>query len=85
MNLGGGRITLSRCAEQSQNITDISTNSTDILTNSIEIFKNIKDILSLFGTAAESEVRRVRVLGAAWLSRRCRVAELGGAIITSES
>ena len=65
MNLGGRRITLSRCAEQSQNITDISTNSTDILTNSIEIFKNINGILSLVGAAAESEVRRGGVWGAA--------------------
>jgi hypothetical protein len=64
VNLGGRRIILSRCAEQTQNITDISTNSTDILTNSIEIFKNINDILTLFGAAAKSEARRGGVWGA---------------------
>jgi hypothetical protein len=47
-NTATPRHRLGCCADQTQNITDISTNTIDILTNTIDIFKNITDILSLF-------------------------------------
>jgi len=53
------------CAEQTQNIIDISINSIDILTNSTDICGNLNDILSLFCAISLFVLRNIRLCAAA--------------------
>jgi hypothetical protein len=52
------------CAEQTQNIIDISINSIDILTNSTDICGNLNDILSLFCVISQFVLRLCPVCAA---------------------
>jgi hypothetical protein len=57
-NTATARFRLSCCAEQTQNIIDISDNSIDIFKNSTDISTNIIDILSLVRTPSDFVLRR---------------------------
>jgi hypothetical protein len=57
-NTATPHIKLGCCAEQTQNIIDISENSIDIFKNSTDISANIIDILTLVRTPSDFVLRR---------------------------
>ena len=57
-NTAAAHLRLGCCAEQTQNIIDISENSIDIFKNSTDISTNIIDILTLVRTPSDFVLRR---------------------------
>ncbi len=68
---------LSRCAEETQNIIEISENLNGILENINGILENISDILSFIRTATELNVNNGQVCGAQWLNLVRRTGDAG--------